>query len=336
MAGYLTREEVLAGAVTSEHRDLAEEVAAADTAEAHLQALSAPMAGLESGVVGFEDVVYLGGEEEYVERPRSDLPIRVVTGMVLVGILLGAMWVGGEFLAGFVGLLAILGLGELYGTLRRAGYQPLTLFGLLGAIGLLAGAWFYGLVAIPVAAVALTVVCFFYYTFASRRRDPLTNGSITLLGALWVAGPIAFVFPIAVAPDFRVLVLAAAATVIATDVGAFFAGRFWGARPLAPVLSPNKTVEGLAGGVVLGIVVAVVIGYFLEPLNIRIGAGLGLVVAVMAPLGDLAESMVKRSLGVKDMGSILPGHGGILDRIDAYLFVLPAVWVLYETLGLLS
>ncbi|HSQ36463.1 MAG TPA: hypothetical protein VLS92_01065, partial [Acidimicrobiia bacterium] len=104
-AGYLTREEVFAGAVTSEHRDLAEEVAAADTAEAHLQALSAPMAGLESGVVGFEDVVYLGGEEEYVERPRSDLPIRVVTGMVLVGILLGAMWVGGEFLAGFVGLL---------------------------------------------------------------------------------------------------------------------------------------------------------------------------------------------------------------------------------------
>ncbi len=340
-AGYpagrreITSGEVLAGAVTSEHRDLAEEVAAADTAEAQLQALSAPMAGLESGVVGFEDVDYLGGEEEYAERPRSDLPTRVVTGMVLVGILLGAMWVGGEFLAGFVGLLAILALGELYGTLRRAGYQPLALFGFLGAIGLLAGTWFYGLVAIPVTVVALTVVCFFYYSLASRRRDPLTNGSLTLLGVLWVAGPIAFVFPIAVAPDFRVLVFAAAATVIATDVGAFFAGRSWGSRPLAPVLSPNKTVEGLAGGVVLGIAVAVVIGYFLEPLNIRIGAGLGLVVAVTAPLGDVAESMVKRSLGVKDMGTILPGHGGILDRIDAYLFVLPAVWVLYETLGLL-
>ncbi|HUU61426.1 MAG TPA: phosphatidate cytidylyltransferase, partial [Acidimicrobiia bacterium] len=331
----LTSEEVFVGAVTSEHRDLAEEVAAADSAEAHLQALSAPMAGLESGVVGFEDVAYLGGEEEYVEKGRSDLPIRVATGMVLVGILLGAMWVGGEFLAGFVGLLAVLGLGELYGTLRRAGYQPLALFGFLGAIGLLAGTWFYGLVAIPVAAVALTAVCFFYYTLASRRRDPLTNGSLTLLGMLWVTGPIAFVFPIAVAPDFRVLVLAAAATVIATDVGAFFAGRSWGSRPLAPVLSPNKTVEGLAGGVVAGIAVAMVIGYFLEPLNLRIGAGLGLVVAVMAPLGDLAESMLKRSLGAKDMGAILPGHGGILDRIDAYLFVLPAVWVLYETLGLL-
>jgi len=321
--------------VTSEHRNLAEEVAAADTAEAHLQALSAPMAGLESGVVGFEDVVHLGGEEAYVEAPRSDLPVRVATGMVLVGILLGAMWVGGEFLAGFVGLLAILGLGELYATLRRSGYQPLALFGFLGAIGLLAGTWFYGLVAIPVAAVAVTVVCFFYYTLAPRRRDPLTNGSLTLLGMLWVAGTVAFAFPIAVAPDFRVLVIALAATVIATDVGAFFAGRSWGAKALAPVLSPNKTVEGLAGGVVLGIAAAVTVGYFLEPLNIRIGAGLGLVVAVMAPLGDLAESMVKRSLGVKDMGSILPGHGGILDRLDAYLFVLPAAWVFYEALGLL-
>lgn len=331
----LISEEMFAGAVTTEHRDLAEEVAAADTSEAQLQALSAPMAGLESGVVGFEDVVHLGGEEEFVESARSDLPVRVATGMVLVGILLGAMWVGGEFLAGFVGLLAILGLGELYGTLRRAGYQPLALFGFLGAIGLLAGTWFYGLVAIPIAAVATTVVSFFYYTLASRRRDPLTNGSLTVLGMLWIAGTLAFAFPIAAAPHFERLILALAATVIATDVGAFFAGRSWGSRPLAPVLSPNKTVEGLAGGVVLGIGVAVAIGYFLEPLNIRTGAGLGLVVAVMAPLGDLAESMLKRSLGVKDMGSILPGHGGILDRLDAFLFVLPAAWVLYETLGLL-
>jgi len=156
-----------------------------------------------------------------------------------------------------------------------------------------------------------------------------------VLGTLWVTGAAAFAFPIAAAPDFRVLFLAIAATVVATDIGAFVAGRSWGSRPLAPVLSPHKTVEGLAGGVVLGIGAAVLVGYFLEPLGIRAGAALGLVVAVVAPLGDLAESMLKRSLGVKDMGSILPGHGGILDRVDAFLFVLPAVWVLYETLGLL-
>jgi phosphatidate cytidylyltransferase len=328
-------EETLAGAVTMEHRGLAEEVAAADTAETELQALSAPMPGLESGVVGFEDVAHLSTDEEMAVPVRSDLPVRVATGMVLAALLLGSMWVGGEFLAGFVGLMAMLGLGEFYGSLRRRGYQPLALFGFLGAMGLLAGTWFYGPVAIPVAAVATTVLTFFYYAFALRRRDALTNGGLTLLGMLWVTATAAFAFPIAASPGFRVLILATAATVIATDVGAYFAGRAWGARLMAPVLSPHKTWEGLAGGVVLGIGAAVAAGYFFDEIGMRAGAALGLVVAVMAPLGDLAESMVKRSLGVKDMGSILPGHGGILDRIDAFLFVLPAAWVLFETMGLL-
>jgi phosphatidate cytidylyltransferase len=329
-------EETLAGAVTMEHRGLAEEVAAADTAETELQALSAHMPGLESGVVGFEDVAHLGeGAEVAAEAPaRSDLPVRVATGMVLAALLLGSLWVGGEFLAGFVGLLLILGLGELYGALRRSGYQPLALFGFLGGIGILVGTWFYGAVAIPLAVVATTVLSFFYYAFAPRRRDALTNGGLTLLGMLWVTGTGVFAFPIAASPHFRDLILALAATVVATDVGAFFAGRAWGERPMAPVLSPHKTWEGLAGGVVLGIGVAAAVGYLRgDAVGLRTGIALGLVVAVMAPLGDLAESMVKRSLGVKDMGSILPGHGGILDRLDAFLFVLPAAWVLFETMG---
>jgi phosphatidate cytidylyltransferase len=286
-------------------------------------------------VVGFEDVAYLGADEEVAARPRSDLPIRVATGMVLAALLLGSLWVGGEFFAGFVGLLAVLGLGEFYGSLRRNGYQPLALFGFPGGAGILVGMWFFGPVAIPTAVVAVTVLAFFYYAFAPRRRDALTNGGLTILGMLWVTGTAAFAFPIAASPGFRVLVLAVAFTVIAADVGAFFAGRAWGARPMAPVLSPNKTWEGLAGGVILGIGAAVAAGYLFDEVGIRAGAVLGLAVAVMAPLGDLAESMVKRSLGIKDMGSILPGHGGILDRIDAFLFVLPASWVLFETMGLL-
>jgi phosphatidate cytidylyltransferase len=328
-------EEVLAGAVTMEHRGLAEEMLAADTAETELQALSAPMPGLESGVVGFEDVAHLGSDEEMTAPVRSDLPVRVATGMVLALMLLGSMWVGGEFFAGFVGIMAILGLGEFYGSLRRCGYQPLALFGFLGAAGILAGTWFYGPVAIPIATVAMVLLSFFYYAFAPYRRDALTNGGLALLGMLWVTGTAAFAFPIAASPEFRVLVLATAATVIATDVGAFFAGRSWGRRLMAPVLSPHKTWEGLAGGVVLGIGAAVGAGYLFDEIGVRAGASLGLVVAVMAPLGDLAESMVKRSLGIKDMGSILPGHGGILDRIDAFLFVLPAAWVLFETMGML-
>ena len=153
---------------------------------------------------------------------------------------------------------------------------------------------------------------------------------------LWVTATAAFAFPIAASPDFRVLILAMAATVIATDVGAFFAGRAWGAAAAWPRCS-RRTRPGRAwpGGWSSGSAPPWPAGYFFDEIGMRVGAALGLVVAVMAPLGDLAESMVKRSLGVKDMGSILPGHGGILDRIDAFLFVLPAAWVLFETMGLL-
>ena len=328
--------EIFSGAATVEHRGLAEAVAAADTAETELQALSAPMAGLDMGVVGFEDVVDLGSDEEFIAPASSDFLRRVITGFILLAMFLGALWVGGAFLAGFIGLVVFLGLTEYHRTLRASGHRPLALFAYLGAIGLLFGTWFHGLVAIPIAVVGTAVVVFFYYALAPRRRDPLTNGGLTVLGVAWVTGTAAFAFPMVASPDAGVLILAVVAATVAMDVGAYSTGRSWGSSPLAPNLSPNKTVEGLAGGVVLTIGVSIALGYLLDPLDIRSGAALGLVVAAAAPLGDLAESMLKRSLGVKDMGSILPGHGGILDRVDAFLFVLPAAWVLYQSLGLLG
>jgi phosphatidate cytidylyltransferase len=106
-------------------------------------------------------------------------------------------------------------------------------------------------------------------------------------------------------------------------------GRSAGSRPLSAA-SPNKTIEGLAGGMILAVVAAVVFAMVgVHPFDSwQEGLKLGILVALVAPLGDLAESLVKRDLGIKDMGSILPGHGGLLDRFDALLFVLPAVWYL--------
>jgi len=157
-----------------------------------------------------------------------------------------------------------------------------------------------------------------------------------VLGAAWVAGTVAFAFPILRQAEFRILVMAVVGATVAMDVGAYAFGRTWGKRALAPVVSPNKSVEGLVGGILMAMGAAVAFGAFAEPFEISTGIALGVVVSVMAPLGDLAESMVKRSLGVKDMGTILPGHGGVLDRIDGFLFVLPAAWVLYQVVGFLG
>jgi len=121
------------------------------------------------------------------------------------------------------------------------------------------------------------------------------------------------------------------------DTAAFLSGSVWGGqffeRPLAPTISPKKSVEGVIIGTLVTVVVAVtLVTSFVDPFeNQRIEALLlGLVVAAAATFGDLAESLVKRDVGIKDMGSILPGHGGVLDRIDSLLFVAPAAFFLYR------
>jgi phosphatidate cytidylyltransferase len=113
------------------------------------------------------------------------------------------------------------------------------------------------------------------------------------------------------------------------DTGAYYAGRFFGKHKLAPAISPAKTLEGFAGGIVLTLIVALIFQlFFLSAYGLLPMLILALITAVVAPLGDLFESMQKRVAGVKDSGRLLPGHGGMLDRIDALLFAAPAVFLL--------
>jgi phosphatidate cytidylyltransferase len=129
------------------------------------------------------------------------------------------------------------------------------------------------------------------------------------------------------------LVGAVVATVGA-DVGALVIGGWRGRHPLAPHISPNKTWEGLIGGTVFAVLASAAITGQVHPFTPGKAAVLGLVAAVVAPVGDLCESLIKRDLGLKDMGSLLPGHGGVLDRVDALLFVLPATYYLVRVLHL--
>ena len=129
------------------------------------------------------------------------------------------------------------------------------------------------------------------------------------------------------AEDYQVLVISLVALVALVDISAFFVGRSIGRRPMAPVISPKKTIEGFVAGTLTALAVGAAISYLVDAIDLPTGLVLGAVVAVFAPIGDLAVSVVKRSLDIKDMGSILPGHGGLLDRIDALIMVIPAVWV---------
>jgi phosphatidate cytidylyltransferase len=193
-----------------------------------------------------------------------------------------------------------------------------------------------GTTAYPVV-LGLTVMCaFLWYIVGAGEERPTMNLGVTSLGILWIGGMASFAGLLLGAPDGSSLMLSVLLVAVAHDVGAFFIGRSLGRAPLTPI-SPGKTVEGFFGGIVVSIVVAVVVVGLpdIGPLGVDFWDAfwLGLVVGLATAVGDLCESVVKRDLGVKDMGNILPGHGGVLDRMDGILFALPAAW--YLTMALL-
>jgi phosphatidate cytidylyltransferase len=167
---------------------------------------------------------------------------------------------------------------------------------------------------------------------------PVVNVALTLMAFVWVGMLGSYgALLLRAHHGSNVLLLAILATV-AADVMAYAAGRTLGSRPLAPHISPGKTWEGVIVGGIGAVVVAIIIGkgFMSSTFTIRHALLLGLVVAVVGPIGDLTESMVKRDLDLKDSGTLLPGHGGLLDRFDALLFVLPATFYLATYLNLLK
>jgi phosphatidate cytidylyltransferase len=233
-------------------------------------------------------------------------------------------------------LVVTLAAVELFDVLRRAGYRPATLLGLTATVSILLAAYNKGEAAIPLVLSLTVVFTFLWYLFEVIRARPTINVAASFLGFLWVGFLGSFAALLLHFPNRHgvVALFGAVLCTVGYDVGGLFFGSQIGRQPLMPHISPNKTVEGLLGGMGSALVVGLVFGLGSKLWGTGDGLALGLVVALVAPLGDLAESMVKRDVGVKDMGNLLPGHGGVLDRFDAVLFVLPAAYYLVKLLKL--
>lgn len=335
----ITSEEYLKG-TTQEYVGLAEEIERAAETEWEQQAVAASIPGVDSGLVGFGDVsgTESAAEEAYEAEEQavsSDLAMRAGSALVIFGLFLGSLILGGWWFSLFVILVMVVAVGEFYATLRSKGYRPLALFGLLGVLLMGVGAHMVGPQAIGGWAAAATGATVLFFSL-TPRRNALSNAAVTALGLAWV-GMLSFAILIAGGPHpvahiaFLVLVIAA------NDIGAYFVGRGLGRHSIAPNVSPNKTVEGFVGGLVVSALVAAVLVVFPPWEEIGFSQALitAVVISLVGPVGDLAESTVKRSLDVKDMGSVLPGHGGMLDRIDSFLFAVPAVYLLFRGFGLL-
>jgi phosphatidate cytidylyltransferase len=326
-------------ATTREYQGLAEEIARAAAEDVEQQAVSASMPGVGSGLIGFDDVTGVRGpseeEVELEEQQRaSDLTLRIGTAVVLVGIFLGSLLLGRTWFAGFVLAVMILSLGEFYATARSRSYSPAALFGFLAMFGIAFGTLRSGVVAIGVSLTLVLAVVGLFFA-ATGRRNPVENAAITVMGAAWVG---LLGFAIAIVRDAEVagvdptgLILFVVMVTALFDAASYFAGRAFGRRLMAPQVSPKKTWEGFVGGAVAAFLLAAVLSTFKAVFPVTFVQSLVLagMVIVLAPFGDASESVVKRSFDVKDMGSLLPGHGGMLDRIDALLFVVPGAYVLF-------
>jgi phosphatidate cytidylyltransferase len=237
--------------------------------------------------------------------------------------------------AAFVTIVLSLAAAEMFGAFRQRGFRPATLLGVVGTAALSIAAYRRGEQAFPLVMSLFVMFSLLWYLVGVVRSQPVVNIGTSLLGFAYVGFLGAHASLLLRFEDGVGMLLGAIIATVGYDVLGFFVGSRIGRTPLASA-SPNKTVEGLFGGMVGAVTAAfIVLGVVgLHPWDGGSALALGMVVAVTAPLGDLCESLLKRDLGIKDMGSILPGHGGVLDRIDAMLFVIPATYYLVKLLEL--
>jgi phosphatidate cytidylyltransferase len=260
---------------------------------------------------------------------------RLVQALPLIAIAIVIVAYGDEvFMAGVLAL-GILAANELYRMMHRA--RPVNLAGFLALIALCLVALYGEREQIVLVLVLLFPVTYLLAVVRPFRENVSWGIAATYLGVLWIGLAIVHAILLREMEHGGALVLL---TLIGTFIGdtcAYFGGRAWGRTPLAPRISPNKTVEGLLAGIVGGTFMFWFVGfaYHHDWFNGTDRLLIGLAVACAAPLGDLFESMLKRDLGVKDMGSLIPHHGGLLDRVDALLFTLPASYYTLRMLGLL-
>lgn len=266
----------------------------------------------------------------HARQEASNLLFRVLTALIGVPLLVGSLWLGGWVFITMVMAMAVVGMIESYRLLQRAGLPAYRAGGVV--LGLL-------LVLLPIWSPALPLTIIWGVGLLVRapfRRVPLSEAPMrlaaTFFGAVYPGALLGSLLALRLHPGMADrqtfwLTLGLFVMVWTADTMAYVVGRLMGKRPLAPLVSPGKTWEGVVGGLLGALLAAIVL--HLTVLDFLAGPHalvLGLLCGVAGPPGDLAESLLKRAASVKDSGSMLPGHGGVLDRFDALMVVAPLAY----------
>lgn len=247
---------------------------------------------------------------------------------MLAGALIAALFTSPILLMGLVGLLAAVALVELHLALRSAGTTTALAAALLGGAVMLGGSYLFGPAAQAAGLVVVLLGAVLTVLARAAHSGAVAAIAATVLLAAWVPLLASFAGLLLAREHGEWIVLAVVALSVSNDTGAYAVGVLWGRHRLAPRVSPGKSWEGAVGGLAAALLVGGLLLSRLPGLEVTSALALAAVVVPAGVLGDLAESLVKRDLGVKDLGRIVPGHGGIMDRVDSILFALPAATVL--------
>lgn len=258
----------------------------------------------------------------------SDLGARVLVAIPAIVFALIIVSSGGWVFTLALLVLGVLCMGELFTMLRHG--HPVRLAGFLALAGMLVAAQLGGPGAVLAALAASVPVVFGIGLLQPRCGAP--GLSVTTLGIVWIGVPLAHAVMLREMPHGDGIVIDVLVGTFIGDTAAYLGGRAFGRRPLAPAISPNKTVEGLLIGMVAAVAAVWFAGLYQDWLPGTDALLLGLAVAVVAPIGDLFESYLKRDAGTKDTGTLFGAHGGALDRLDAVLFSAVAGYYVWQAL----
>lgn len=274
----------------------------------------------------------------------QEFPKRVLVAIGLIPIVLGCIWFGGPALVSMLSLASGLAAWEYYRLAEARGVRPLRALGIVlsAVIPMLVHARFVGFWVPPVSLVALLIPVLLTVTLFARGVSgaPMAVVGDTLAGVVYTGGMLSFAYALRYhefvvdAAGGTALVMLPVLVTWLNDSGAYFAGRTFGRDKLMPTVSPKKTWAGAYGAVITSVAATWIIAAFILPRLAHLTLGIpgiivvGIGLSLAAQVGDLAESMFKREAGVKDSSQLIPGHGGVLDRVDSLLFTLPVGYVL--------
>ncbi|MBA2773948.1 MAG: phosphatidate cytidylyltransferase [Nocardioidaceae bacterium] len=264
-------------------------------------------------------------------RAGRDLPAAIAVAVVLIAVIIASLAFVRDLFLLVVAAAILLGLWEMGKALAHQGTWLPTIPMWAGAVAMIGGAYYGGpdVLLVILAATVLTSML-----WRMRRGHPgfVRDVSAAVFCLIYLPFLASFVALLLAPGDGIRRVLTFIAVTIASDIGGYVIGVAFGRHPMAPVISPKKSWEGFAGSLGFCMAAGVACMLYLVDGEWWVGLVLGVVVAAAATLGDLTESLIKRDLGIKDMSQVLPGHGGIMDRLDSLLATVPVVWLVLHFL----